>query len=105
MESKQKIIETKIIEALGLDRDFFERNEATIEEGTQNTITISFRYWSLRLKKGEYEKLKDKLAWLCVACCGFGGVTERQEGEFITLEGYPCMCHPFSWGWTLSIRL
>jgi len=98
-----KIIEEKIIKTLGLRSDFFKRNPAISIEEVGANVTVYFRYWDLRLLKEEYEKLKDKLIWSCVACCGFGTFREEEEGEFIILRGYPCYCHPTHWGWHITL--
>jgi hypothetical protein len=100
MEPKK--IEEKIIKTLELRRDFFKRNPASIEK-VGNSVKIFFRFWDLQLTKEEYEKLKDKLIWSCVSCCGWGSFKEEEEGEFIILRGYPCSCHPTHWGWHITL--
>ncbi len=98
-----KVLE-KIIEKLKLRKDFFERNPAYVYSDGK-FANIVFEKYEIIMTRDEYENIGNRLWWGCVACCGFGSQHERKEGEYVILEGVPCMCHPTQWGWSMSVPL
>jgi hypothetical protein len=90
-------METEIIRKLRLKDDFFVRNPAQIY-GKE----VVFENWKLKLTKEEFQQIYDRLFWGCGACCGVGSVSVREKGEYVEVEGIPCVCHT-GWFWSLTI--
>ena len=61
----------EIIEKLGLNNDFFERNPAVIGRYDRELI-IGFSNWRLKFTRDEYDRLRNYLHWGCGTCRGFG---------------------------------
>jgi hypothetical protein len=103
MNTNETINIKEILQKLKLRNDFFERNPATLYY-SRGRLIIGFERWKLQLTREEFETLQNYISWLCGACCGFGGVHRREEGEYVVLEGIPCMCHD-SWSFSAEIPL
>ncbi len=100
---KKEVLE-KVIEVFKLRKDFFERNPVTVTCVNGKYVDIAFERSELILTRDEYERIGDRLFWGCAACCGVGS-QEVQEGEYVRLIGYGCMCHPTHWWWSLCVQL
>ncbi len=103
-EIQQRIIKERIIKEFQLNDDFFTRNPIASVRTLDKWIDIEFKNYELILTRKEYEALERYLHWGCAACCGMGDHELREEGNYIKLIGYSCMCHPTHWWWSLYLR-